>query len=150
MIVCQTDKGYIVMASLCWTLDKTMQNLESVQLVFGLALVQYFLSMTFQIWIIYSVMLEACKLFNFDFYRGLQLRDCMNLIRVFELWTFKHCWDYDIWEVLKLHCAMARNSPHRLMCLNKPLGAREWFEYSCPWPWPWCLFTTIRLWDNSL
>ena len=25
-----------------------------------------------------------------------------------------------------LHYAMARYGPHRFMCLNKPIGAREW------------------------
>ena len=29
--------------------------------------------------------------FYFDFFRGLQLKDCMNLSRDFELWNLKHC-----------------------------------------------------------
>ena len=47
-----------------------MQSLEFAQLVFGLALVQYFLTMTFWNGNVYPVMLEVCDLlFNFDFLR---------------------------------------------------------------------------------
>jgi hypothetical protein len=38
---------------------------------------------------VYPVMLEVCDLlFDFDFIGELQLRDCMNLRRDFELWIF--------------------------------------------------------------
>ena len=63
--------------------------------VFDLVLFQYFLIMLPSIYfgiryILCHYMLEVCNLlFNFDFYRGLQLRDCMNLRRNFELYTFK-------------------------------------------------------------
>ena len=34
------------------------------------------------------MMLEVCDLlFDFGFFKGLQLRDCMNLRRDFEFWT---------------------------------------------------------------
>ena len=42
------------------TSDMEMQSLEFAQLVFGLALVQYFLTMTFCN--VYPVMLEVCDL----------------------------------------------------------------------------------------
>ena len=43
-------------------------ELEFAQLVFGLALVQYFLTMTFWNGNVYPVMLEVCDLlFDFDF-----------------------------------------------------------------------------------
>ena len=34
--------------------------------------------------------------------------------------------------------AMFKYGPHRFMCLNKPMGAREWnvmFVYAWPWEW---------------
>ena len=50
------------------TSDMEMQSLEFAQLVFGLAVVQYFLTMMFWNGHIYPVMLEVCDLlFNFDF-----------------------------------------------------------------------------------
>lgn len=30
------------------------------------------------------------------------------------------------WTVSILHDALARHGPHRIMCLNKPKGDREW------------------------
>jgi hypothetical protein len=57
--------------------------------VFWSALVQYFLTMMFWNGNVYPVMLEVCDLlFDFDFIGELQLRDCMNLRRDFELWIF--------------------------------------------------------------
>ena len=53
------------------TSDMEMQGLEFAQLVFCLALVQYFLTMTFWNGNIYSVMLEVCDRFlDFDFIRA--------------------------------------------------------------------------------
>ena len=50
------------------TSDMEMQSLEFAQLVFGLALVQYFLTMMFWNGNICPVMLEVCDLlFDFDF-----------------------------------------------------------------------------------
>jgi hypothetical protein len=77
---------------------------------FGLALVQYFLttlpSLHFEmvIYILCHCILGICDLVSLLwFYRRLQLKDCINLRRDFELWTFKHCWDCDrLWGLLKL------------------------------------------------
>jgi hypothetical protein len=66
------------------TSDMEMQSLEFAQLGFGLALVQDFLTMMFGNGNVYPAMLEVCDLlFDFDFYRGLQLSDWMNLRRDF-------------------------------------------------------------------
>ena len=49
----------------------------------------------------------------------------MNLRRDFELWTFnivETAIDYGIKCIL--YYAMARYGPHRLMCLNKPIGGQ--------------------------
>ena len=47
------------------------QSLEIAPLVFGLTLVQYFLTMTFWNGNVYPVMLEVCDLlFDFDFIPG--------------------------------------------------------------------------------
>ena len=69
-----------------------MQSLEFSLLIFGLALVRYFLavlpSLCFEIvmCILCYYMLEVCDLlFDFDFYRRLQLEDYMYLRRNFEL-----------------------------------------------------------------
>ena len=32
---------------------------------------------------------------------------------------------------MHLHCAMFKYGPHRLMFLNKPMGAREWNVMVC-------------------
>ena len=49
-------------------LDMEIQSLEIAPLVFGLTLVQYFLTMTFWNGNVYPVMLEICDLlYNFDF-----------------------------------------------------------------------------------
>ena len=56
-----------------WTSDMETQSLEFVQLVF--ILIQYFLTLLFWDGNVYSVI----------------LRDCKNLRRDLELWTFKHC-----------------------------------------------------------
>jgi hypothetical protein len=51
-----------------WILDIKMQSLKFCQLVSGIALVQYFLTMTFWNSNVNSVILEVCDLlFNFDF-----------------------------------------------------------------------------------
>jgi hypothetical protein len=48
-----------------------MQSLKLAQLVYGLALVQYFLTMMFWNGNVYPVMLEVCDLlFDFDFIPG--------------------------------------------------------------------------------
>ena len=69
-----------------------MQILEFFHLVFSLSLVQYFLTMLsflhFEIimYILCHYMLNIYyRLLYFDFYRGLQLRDYMNLRREFEI-----------------------------------------------------------------
>jgi hypothetical protein len=60
---------------------------------------------------------------------GLQLSDWMDLIRDFELWTFnfvKTAVDYEAfqsWTKCTFYYAIARDDSHRLMCLNKPMGA---------------------------
>jgi hypothetical protein len=57
------------------TSDMEMQDLEFVQLAFGLAFVQYFPTVTFWNGNVYPVMLEVCDLlfyYFFLFYRGLQ------------------------------------------------------------------------------
>ena len=62
---------------------------------------------------------------------GLQLSDWMNLRRDFELWTFNivetaiDYEDFESWTKCILHYAMFKYGPHRLMCLNKSMRARE-------------------------
>ena len=62
---------------------------------------------------------------------GLQLSDWMDLRRDFELWTFnivdtvQTIGTLEVGLMYFLNYAMARYGPHRLMCLNKPLGARR-------------------------
>jgi hypothetical protein len=54
-------------------------------------------------------MLEVCDLpFDFDFYRGLQLSDWMNLRKDFELWTFnvETTVDYRTFEVGLMYFAL--------------------------------------------
>jgi hypothetical protein len=61
----------------------------------------------------------------------LQLSDWMNLRRGLELWTFNivetaiDYEDFKGWTKCILHYAMFKYGPHRLMCLNKSMGARE-------------------------
>jgi hypothetical protein len=68
---------------------------------------------------------------------GLQLSNWMNVRRDFELWTFniiEAVMDYGgfgSWSKCTLHYAMFRYGPHRLMHLNKPIGAREWNVMAC-------------------
>jgi hypothetical protein len=56
----------------------------------------------------------------------------MNLRKDFELWTFnlvetaKDYRDFGSWTKCILLYAMFRYVPHRLICLNKPMLAREW------------------------
>jgi hypothetical protein len=56
----------------------------------------------------------------------------MNLRRDFELWTFNSVetdidyGDFGSWTKCILHHGMFRYDPHELMCLNKPMGAKEW------------------------
>ena len=60
---------------------------------------------------------------------GLQLSDWMNVGRDSELKTFniaETAIDFGSWTKCIFYYAMARCGPHRLMCLNKPRGAREW------------------------
>ena len=59
-----------------------MQSFEFAQLVFSLALVQYFLIILpfgMTVYILSHYMLEVCDLlFDFDFMERLQLRDCLQ------------------------------------------------------------------------
>ena len=61
----------------------------------------------------------------------------MNLRRDLELWTFNivetaiDYEDFKSWTKCILHYAMFKYGPHRLMCLNKPMGAREWNVMVC-------------------
>jgi hypothetical protein len=70
--------------------------------------------------------------FLFCLCRGLQLRVCTNLKENFELQTFSnvetviHCGDFWSWTKCILYYTMARYGLHRLKCLNKPVGAKEW------------------------
>jgi hypothetical protein len=56
----------------------------------------------------------------------------MNLKRDFELMSFNvidtaiHYEDFRSWTKCVLHYAMFRYGPHRLICLKKPMEAREW------------------------
>jgi hypothetical protein len=83
-----------------------MQSLEFAQLVFCLAL-------------------------------GITVNWLINLRRGFELWTFnivEPAIDYgsfESWTKYILHYAIFRYGPHRLMCLIKPMGAREWNVMVC-------------------
>ena len=67
----------------------------------------------------------------------LQLSDWMNLRRVLELWTFnivESAIDYGgfgSWTKCIFYYAMGRYGPQRLLCLNKPMGAREWNVMVC-------------------
>jgi len=67
---------------------------------------------------------------------GLQFSDWMDLRRDFELYTFNIIKTTDYggfgsWTKCILCYAMFRYGPHRLMCLNKPTGAREWNVMVC-------------------
>jgi hypothetical protein len=63
----------------------------------------------------------------------------MNLRRDLELWTFNiveaaiEYEDFESWTICILHYAMFKYAPpsHRLMCLNKSMGAREWNVMVC-------------------
>jgi hypothetical protein len=89
--------------------------------------------------------LQVCDLlFLFWFLGALQLRDYMNLRRGFELWTFniiETAMDYeDLWSWNKfIFLAMVRYDSHRLMCLNKLVGARKWnvVVWICLTHWKW-------------
>jgi hypothetical protein len=56
----------------------------------------------------------------------------MTLRRDLELWAFNvvetaiDYGDFGSWNKCVFHYAMFRYGPHRLMCLNRPIGAREW------------------------
>ena len=54
----------------------------------------------------------------------------MNLRRDFELLniveTVIDMGTFKIGQNVFLHCAMARYGPYRIICLNKPIRAREW------------------------
>jgi hypothetical protein len=56
----------------------------------------------------------------------------MNLRRDFKLWTFNIVESAIGYGALKVglnfffNYAMCRYGPHRLMCLNKSMGSREW------------------------
>ena len=55
----------------------------------------------------------------------------MNLRREFELWTFNIVetaidnGNFESCTKCTFYYAMVRYGPYRLMCLNKPMGARE-------------------------
>ena len=61
----------------------------------------------------------------------------MNLRRDIELWTFKivetaiDYGDSGSWTKCISHYAMFRYDPHRIICLNKPMGVREWNVMVC-------------------
>ena len=60
----------------------------------------------------------------------------MNLRRNFELWTVNvetavDYGDFGSWTKCILLHDMFRYGPHRLMCLNKPMGSREWNVMVC-------------------
>ena len=61
----------------------------------------------------------------------------MNLRRDLELWTFNivetaiDYEDFESWTKCILHYAMFKYGPHRLMCLNKSMGTREWNVMVC-------------------
>jgi hypothetical protein len=62
----------------------------------------------------------------------------MNLRRDFELWTFNivetavEYGDFGSWTKCILHYAMFKYAPpHRLICFNKPMGARKWNVMVC-------------------
>ena len=56
----------------------------------------------------------------------------MNLSRDFDLWTFNiivtaiNYEDVGSWTKCIFYYAMARCGPYKLMCVNRPMGAREW------------------------
>ena len=68
---------------------------------------------------------------------GLQLSVLMNLRRSLELWTFSivettiDYGDFGSCTNFIMHYSMFRYGPHRLMYLNKPIGAREWNVMAC-------------------
>ena len=61
----------------------------------------------------------------------------MNLRRDLELWTVNivataiDYEDFESWTKCILHYAMFKYGPHRLMFLNKSMGAREWNVMVC-------------------
>ena len=61
----------------------------------------------------------------------------MNLRRDLELWIFNivetaiEYEDFKSWTKCILHYAMFKYGPHRLRCLNKSIGAREWNVMVC-------------------
>jgi hypothetical protein len=67
----------------------------------------------------------------------LQFSDWMNLRRDLEFWTFNivettiDYEDFESWTKCILHYAMYKYAPHRLMCLNKSMVAREWNVMVC-------------------
>jgi hypothetical protein len=64
---------------------------------------------------------------------GLQLSDWMNLRRDLELRTFnivETTIDYEDFESWT-KCILSMPPPHRFMCLNKSMGAREWNVMVC-------------------
>ena len=66
---------------------------------------------------------------------GLQLSDQMNLRRDFELLTLLMLLEImgtlEVGLNVLFNYAMATYGPHRLMCLNKPMGIREWNVMVC-------------------
>ena len=61
----------------------------------------------------------------------------MNLRRDFELRTLNivetaiDCGNFGSWTKCILHYAMFRYGPHRLIRLDKPMGARKWNVMVC-------------------
>ena len=61
----------------------------------------------------------------------------MNLRRDLELLTFNivvtaiDYEDFESWTKCILHYAIFKYAPHRLICLNKSMGAREWNVMVC-------------------
>ena len=65
------------------------------------------------------------------------MSDWLDLRRDFELWTFNIVdtaidhENFGNWTKCTFYYAMFRYGLHRLMCLNKPRGARKWNAMVC-------------------
>lgn len=87
-------------------------------------------------------MLEVCDLlFCFWFYRGLQIKDCLNLRRDFDLWTFNtletiidygNFWSYTKCVFIMLWLGMTPKDTCVWTSLWGPGSGMWWFEYTWP------------------
>ena len=81
----------------------------------------------------------------------------MNLRKYFVLCTFNivetaiDYGDFGSWTKCIFYYAVARYGPHRLICLNKPMGAREWnvVVLIC-WPREWHYLEVWPIWSRWL